>query len=305
MGKNIDNTYFMDYINVFWGVFETEPGKPIPTTSALVSLNHKVPVTFYSLSEEAKNMPFVIHSGGFYTVGDKYFTKRKNLNNYELLITYEGKGYIETENECFECSKGSAVILNCMDYHYMYTSPGETWSYRHLHFTCKDDMRFFVEKAIGFVNQTLGIEQNVDLIANELTTSGINSYIKISKYMTDILTEMAISVSSSKISPKNQKRMASIGHYIQEHLAEPLRISELAEKEFMSIYHFTRQFNLYFGVSPTDYIIQNRLNLAKSLLLKGYSVSETATLSGFINSNNLYRQFKKNFGVSPSKFART
>jgi AraC family transcriptional regulator len=54
--------------------------------------------------------------------------------------------------------------------------------------------------------------------------------------------------------------------YIDEHLAEDVSLSSLAELVHLSPYHFSRMFKQSFGVPPHRYLASRRIERAKSLL---------------------------------------
>lgn len=45
------------------------------------------PVLFHTPGEEEMAMPFSVTGGAHYEVGDKYFTRRSQLDSYQLILT--------------------------------------------------------------------------------------------------------------------------------------------------------------------------------------------------------------------------
>jgi transcriptional regulator GlxA family with amidase domain len=58
-----------------------------------------------------------------------------------------------------------------------------------------------------------------------------------------------------------------------------------------------------YGVGIKDYITKMRMDEARLLLEKGYSVYNTACAVGYGDSSNFSKAYKKHFGNSPSKKA--
>lgn len=56
------------------------------------------------------------------------------------------------------------------------------------------------------------------------------------------------------------------------------------------------------GKAPQDFIRLIRLQRAAELLKQGKSVVDVAAETGFVNAKYFSTLFKKQFGVSPSKF---
>ncbi len=103
--------------------------------------------------------------------------------------------------------------------------------------------------------------------------------------------------------PVVNRRLTNVIQYIRQHLTEKIGIELLCEKACMSKSVFFRLFKNTFGISPLEYIIRERIALAKSLL-KSPEVSITAACyqSGFNNLNYFARLFKRMEGITPSEF---
>jgi AraC family transcriptional regulator of arabinose operon len=98
-------------------------------------------------------------------------------------------------------------------------------------------------------------------------------------------------------------RFAFVLDYIKNHLTEKLSIDALCQMAFMSKASFFRAFKHELGISPVDYIIKERLHLAKQLMNNPYnSISEACFKAGFNNLNYFSRAFKKVEGLTPSLY---
>lgn len=96
-------------------------------------------------------------------------------------------------------------------------------------------------------------------------------------------------------------KLKTVLSYIEEHLSEPVTIEELSGLCFFSQYHFMRFFKNYVGMPCLKYIKMQRLEKAAELLKAGYSPMDAALLSGFENLSYFYREFKKQYGMTPKK----
>ncbi len=82
-----------------------------------------------------------------------------------------------------------------------------------------------------------------------------------------------------------------------------MSVSSLAELCGISEVYLRRLFLAAFGVSPKEYIIQKRIEYARSLLLSGdFSVSEVALMTGYSEPCHFSREFKARTGVSPKAY---
>jgi AraC-like DNA-binding protein/mannose-6-phosphate isomerase-like protein (cupin superfamily) len=92
--------------------------------------------------------------------------------------------------------------------------------------------------------------------------------------------------------------------YIDAHLSEPLSLEKLAEVGHMSKYHLVRLFRQQTGLSPIQYLRYKRLLRARRLLREDRSVTSVCHECGFSDYANFIRAFKKEFGISPGRYAR-
>lgn len=98
-------------------------------------------------------------------------------------------------------------------------------------------------------------------------------------------------------------RMAFVVEYIKTNIRENLKLDVLSEKANMSKAHFSRTFKNELGLSPSEFILNERLKLAKHYLQLGNNqIQEVCFMSGFNNPTYFIRAFKNEFGVTPKVF---
>lgn len=84
-----------------------------------------------------------------------------------------------------------------------------------------------------------------------------------------------------------------------------ISVSSLASMCGISEVYFRRLFLKAFGVSPKEYVIQKRIEYAKSLLCsESFSVMEVAALCGYSEPCHFSREFLKRVGISPSQYCK-
>ncbi len=96
-----------------------------------------------------------------------------------------------------------------------------------------------------------------------------------------------------------------IGH-IEDHLKEKITVADLARLSCLSVSRFHRVFKNATGRSPTDFIIERRVQTAKRLLATtSMSLSEIADATGFSSAYYFSRMFKRFGGSSPSAYRKS
>lgn len=93
--------------------------------------------------------------------------------------------------------------------------------------------------------------------------------------------------------------------FIHDNLASSFTLREVAAAAHLSVPHFSRSFKQATGLAPHQYVLRQRVELARRLLLStGLSISEVAAHAGFYDQSHLSHHFKRAFGVTPGAMRR-
>lgn len=97
-----------------------------------------------------------------------------------------------------------------------------------------------------------------------------------------------------------QRRVAE---YIEEHVAEDVGLTTLAELAQLSPYHFCRSFKRSFGMPPHKYHSIRRIDRAKLLLAnREMAITAIAIAVGFSESSTFATAFHRLVGQTPSSY---
>nr|WP_235270885.1 AraC family transcriptional regulator [Flavobacterium sp. 316] len=96
--------------------------------------------------------------------------------------------------------------------------------------------------------------------------------------------------------------VASI-EYIKNNIQNPIQLKDLCEKACMSTTSFYRNFKKELGISPIEYILNEKIKFAKKLLSNPkIQINEVSYATGFEDCNYFIRLFKKYEGVTPKQY---
>ena len=91
--------------------------------------------------------------------------------------------------------------------------------------------------------------------------------------------------------------------YINDSLEENIKLQDIAQELDISQYYFSHLFRESVGISPYRYVIQQRVEKAKQLLIDTeMSIAEIALACGFNSQSQMTLHFRKLTGTTPKKY---
>ena len=84
----------------------------------------------------------------------------------------------------------------------------------------------------------------------------------------------------------------------------PITVQQIADRIHLDRVYFSNLFRKHLGISPKKYILNYRMEQAKILLQKGYSVTTTAISVGYQDVFIFSKMFKRHFNYSPSEYLK-
>ena len=101
----------------------------------------------------------------------------------------------------------------------------------------------------------------------------------------------------------SERHLRQVLEYINEHLDRDIKLADLARLIGMSQFHFSYLFKRSLGISPYQYLLQQRIERAKQLLKqKQRSITDIAFLCGFNSHSHLSKQFRQLTGITPRAY---
>jgi AraC-like DNA-binding protein len=91
--------------------------------------------------------------------------------------------------------------------------------------------------------------------------------------------------------------------FIEAHYTDNVTLHQLSEVSGLSSFHLSRTFRDIMGVPPHLYLIQVRIERAKTLLTDGWPLAHVAAETGFTDQSHFTKRFKAVVGVTPGRYA--
>ena len=259
---------------------------------------HKTEFTYPLHQHKEYELNFIEHaSGARRIVGDSV----EEIGEYDLVL-------IGSENLEHVWEQGSAKSSNIREITIQFTADlfnGEWLSKNQ--FASISDMLRRAEHGLCFpIGTIMKIYSVLDTLANE-----DESFVQFLKFMFLLhrlsLSDEARMLASSSFANTTRnlesRRVKKVKQYINDHYADQLKLSELADMAGMAPTAFSRFFRLRSGRTLSDYITDIRLGVASRLLVDTTkNISEICYECGFNNLSNFNRTFRAKRGSSPREF---
>ena len=253
-----------------------------------------------------KALPFHVCSCGRIYSADRYFVNRDGREDYLLLLTTEGQGRVFFRGESCILEAGTAVLINCREYHEYSCAPGNIWNFYYTHFDGKS-MESFQQLVERLNPVKLSDPRTAENMLEEIYTRSIQSveadYYRQSHLLSGLLTEMICGQAPEH--PVVRREITRLAEYIRIHFAEELHLDELAERAGYSRFYLIRLFQQQFGVSPYRYLNRCRIRHSEFLLRStDRTVAQIGESVGYSSPELFIRHFRALHGMTPGEFRR-
>ena len=225
--------------------------------------------------------------------------------DYYLMYIENGKLELWREGRFVTAAAGNIVIFPPR-HHYRYRFDGkEPLSYLWVHFTGSYAARFLAEcgldplpcyypteinsKIVSYFTRMFDIFESGDILRSQ----------RISSSLEQLLLTVAMSVRADQQGRTLERSL----EFIHSSYDREIKIPQLAKMEFLSNSRYISVFKERFGMSPSEYIINLRMNVACQLLKStDMTVKQIAAAVGYSDPHFFSKLFKKKTGASPREY---
>lgn len=251
--------------------------------------------------------PVIIENIGITYPNPKYRVSRTNNDMFIFEYILSGSGYIEVNGQKFKVSTNDIYIIEPGQEHTYYSDPKNPFKKIWINFY--SDIFTEIFKRFGLSNKT--VFHNTETL--ELFEE-IQNLKKISNFSDDLCYEVApILFKIICILAMNTNKLVTISktaklvkRYIDESIYSNKTLIDIASILNLSKAHIIREFSKSYGISPYNYMIEQKIAIAKKMLIMHYmNVNEISRQLGFEDPNYFSKLFKKKTGVSPLQFRKS
>lgn len=127
--------------------------------------------------------------------------------------------------------------------------------------------------------------------------------LTLQELLVRIIQTQTIKAIDTNVFPDKNSPIIPVVEYIRKNIRENISLKELSDKACMSTTSFYRFFKRELGMSPIEFILNEKIKQAKQLLKNPtIQVNEVCFQSGFEDCNYFIRLFKKYEGITPKQY---
>lgn len=229
------------------------------------------------------------------------------MNSYTACVQYviSGSGIIICDDKIYTVSGGDTFILPQGSNQIYYSNPDNQFERIWLNFNGK--LAASLLKIYGLSGAVVFPVVDTQAILEEIqaTCRRISDAQEYKNKTAALFLKLVQYISDNRKAGKNAPPEANerIRLYIDSHIMENIKISDIARRFSFSEEHIIRIFKKTYGVTPHQYILQSKIRLAMIMLKTAdLSIEQIAERLNFSNSQHFSAQFKRLMGYKPTQY---
>lgn len=257
-------------------------------------------------NKKSDDFPLLINTSGYYEATLPFETCNSiGRNDYYLMYIVNGQLNLEIDDISY-VAKGGDFVIFPPNHKYKYEGKPPIY-YFYVHFTGSYADKFLKECGFNNLPCIINGDFNVEIQNkfNKLIDTFLYNEPLAIQVCASILQEIILDIAKSELDKANKSPLKASLKYIHSFYTSKIDIPYLAKIENLSNSRYVTVFKKQTGKSPNEYIIDLRLQFAKSLLENTkMSIKQISEKVGYTDQYFFSRLFKKHTGVSPQKYRK-
>lgn len=246
-----------------------------------------------------------------YSTQENRFIPSHWHNHVEILFLEHGSMEIQTEDKMFTLRSGDIFIVNSGSIHQTQIRNKSTLlllqiPYKMITNSLPTISSMFFKNYHPVSKNSIELVQILQKLKETYLDKEFGYIFRFNSLLQQLLYIMTKDHSCEKlintISSKQRQKLQKIIKYMTENYSDPLTVSEVSEILGYNPDYFCRFFKRYMGCTFLEYLNLIRLtHIHNDLLQTDETVTVLQNRHGFTNYKVFSREFKKIYGVTPSK----
>ncbi len=275
------------------GVLDGRTVSYLPTQSALAALN-------------------TIQLFGWHRCGEDYFVQYpEGIPMFFVIATVNGQGFLQTDGNRYPMSPGTVALVKPYTPVSYGTSASGVWEFYwldclgqgiaslidYLLFRCSPVFATRYFPALQNKLESWFLLDRTDKQRFEWQISSDLSKIFHGLYLSQLVP--------SAENSRETKQVRAIVEEIEQHYGQPLNLSILSRRFYLSESTLIRQFKEATGYTPYEYLKNFRLLQSCEFLANStIPIQEIGLAAGFSSSSNYIHQFRQRYGMTPNQYRK-
>lgn len=236
-------------------------------------------------------------------------------DTYEIYYLLSGSRRHLVRNELFDVYPGDFVLIPSITVHRTLNVPHDVDNKYHSRYLLSPSREMIPDIFLPLFDryhyripkdqQPAVMECFSDIARNCKHTdlySGYANQANLVKLLAILARTQSSSAGTTDLS-ESDKTMRQAAAYIKEHCDQPLTLLSVATEFGFSREYFSTLFKASTGFGFSDYLNQMQISRASTLLLStDLPITEISSRCGFNDSNYFTNVFRRNLGITPSRF---
>lgn len=258
-------------------------------------------------SKKSSEMFFYIQEIGHFKAFQPYYTERANQKSYLMKYTLSGTGRLLYKNKEYILNTGDVFFIDCREYQYYETISEDPWEMDWIHLYGQATESFYQEylKEGGqtFHSDNLRIHHLMTNLINLQEDRNARTEFLTSLLIHDLLNELVIQKNLLNFTTQEiPAYIAELRQYLEHNYNQGITLDLLEKKFMINKYQLNKEFSKFIGTPPIDYLISQRINVAKDLLrFTNRQIKSIALEVGIENTAYFSRLFKQKTGITPNE----
>ncbi len=244
--------------------------------------------------------------------GRKFCYARHSHATFSIGAITTGCSTYHNGDEQYRVAAGTVVLMNPGVVHACNPIADQPWSYRMLYvdtpWLAALQSRLGIADGSGFRPLAMTHTDDAQIFAGlnglyEVLTDGRITPGEKHRAALGFFTQVlhALSPMAAEVLEPNHK-LERAAEYIRTHRTDTLKLDDICRAAQLSPSYLIRAFKQHYGMTPHGYLIDQRIQFARSQLRQGRLIAEVAHEAGFADQAHFQRAFKHYLAATPGHY---
>lgn len=249
---------------------------------------------------------------GFEQCSPSHFWGPALRDHYLIHFIAEGAGKFTCRSKTYYLSEGDGFFVEPGEMAFYQADNENPWKYYWVGFSGIDASRLIGAAGISSSSPIFkcdNIPETISLFKSIYNSKGNNLHNELS--MTAGLYDLFAKLIKNSNMPDGRKQqnrnyVEMAIKFVEHNFSRPISVTDIADNAGISRSHLYRLFVQQIGMTPNEYLVKYRIDIACKLLSENrINISEAACSSGFSDPLYFSRVFKKIKKVTPTEYIKS